>query len=229
MFKIARFIEEYQKTFKITLKQKSIDSITILLNNINIYINNNNNISSCFKEKAAYILATVKHECGSRMIPIVENLNYTSASRLVKVWPSRFNLEKAKQYVRNPVKLGSYVYGNRLGNGDERSLEGFLYRGRGYVQITGKTNYRRFSKLLMIDLIANPDLALDYDIGSKILLTGMLNGLFTGKQLSDYITVKSKDYINARRVVNADVSRVGRSIRSDCLKLIKIVEKSYGY
>lgn len=76
------------------------------------------------------------------------------------------------------------------------------YYGRGYVQITWERNYRAFAKLLNIDLIKKPDLALDPTISYNIAAIGMRQGLFTGKKLSDYINSSKTDYVEARRVVN---------------------------
>ena len=59
---------------------------------------------------------------------------------------------------RNPEKIGSRVYANRMGNGDEKSGDGYKFRGRGYLQITGKENYREFGKVIEVDLVNNPDL-----------------------------------------------------------------------
>jgi putative chitinase len=93
-----------------------------------------------------------------------ENLNY-SASGLLKVFPKYFKtLAEAQQYERKPEKIANRVYGNRMGNGDEASGEGFKFRGRGALQLTGKSNYEAFSKFLnKPEIIANPDLvATDY-------------------------------------------------------------------
>lgn len=76
------------------------------------------------------------------------------------------------------------------------------FYGRGYVQITWKTNYEKFSKLLGIDLVAHPDLALQSEYAAYIMFYGMFYGEFTGKKLKDYITTKKVDYLNARRIVN---------------------------
>ena len=77
------------------------------------------------------------------------------------------------------------------------------YYGRGFVQITWKDNYAKFSKILGVDLVGNPDLALDSDIAAKIAVIGMMRGLFTGKKLSDYINSGKDDYYNARKTVGA--------------------------
>lgn len=76
------------------------------------------------------------------------------------------------------------------------------FYGRGFVQLTLKDNYEKFSKLLGIDLVANPDLALNDNAASFIINYGMLNGTFTGKKLSDYINFYGVDYVRARRIVN---------------------------
>lgn len=90
---------------------------------------------------------------------LTENLNYSTALRLTKVWPKRFSTEAmAAPYVANPQKLANFVYANRMGNGDVASGDGFRYRGRGIIQVTGRSNYQSASKELALDLVANPDL-----------------------------------------------------------------------
>jgi putative chitinase len=88
-----------------------------------------------------------------------ENLNY-SASGLLKVFPKYFTAEQAKLYERKPEKIANRVYANRLGNGDEASGDGWEYRGRGLIQVTGKFNYTDCSKWLFGDdrLVKNPEL-----------------------------------------------------------------------
>lgn len=89
---------------------------------------------------------------------LVENLNY-SAQRLMAVWPKRFRtLEAARPYERNPERLGSYVYANRLGNGDEASADGWRFRGRGLIQVTGRANYRSIGQALALPLEEQPEL-----------------------------------------------------------------------
>lgn len=176
---------------------------------------------------AAYMLATVRHEVGPKMIPIQENMNY-SAKRIMQVWPSRFKtIEAAKPYANNPEKLANNVYGNRLGNGPPSSGDGYRYRGRGIgAQFTGKVNYIKFSELLGVDLVNSPELAMDLKIGAKILVLGSLKGLFTGVSLNNYINNKKTDYINARRVINADVARNGAKIAKDAIKFYNILNAS---
>lgn len=96
----------------------------------------------------------------------VENLSY-SAQRLLQVFPKYFKNVDVNAYARNPQKIGSRVYANRMGNGDEASGDGFRYRGRGYIQLTGKNNYQSFSNFVGEDCIANPDLvATKYPLAS---------------------------------------------------------------
>jgi len=97
---------------------------------------------------------------------VVENLNY-SAPRLLQVFPKYFKNVDVNAYARNPQKIGSRVYANRMGNGDEASGDGFKYRGRGYIQLTGKNNYQAFSGFIGEDCVANPDLvATTYPLAS---------------------------------------------------------------
>ncbi|HKO60472.1 MAG TPA: peptidoglycan-binding protein [Pyrinomonadaceae bacterium] len=96
----------------------------------------------------------------------VENMNY-SAQRLLQVFPKYFKNVDVNAYARNPQKIGSRVYANRMGNGDEASGDGFRYRGRGYIQLTGKNNYQSFTDHIGEDCVANPDLvATKYPLAS---------------------------------------------------------------
>lgn len=81
-------------------------------------------------------------------------------------------------------------------------VTGQTYYGRGYVQLTWKFNYESMSKVTGVDLVNNPDLAMDEKIATKILFYGMLHGSFTGKKLSDYFNDLSTDWIKARRIIN---------------------------
>jgi putative chitinase len=108
-------------------------------------------------ERQAAFIGQCMHESG-KFKALQENLNY-SADRLHAVWPSRFpTVESAKPYDRNPEKIANRVYSGRLGNGAEETGEGYKYRGRGLIQLTGKENYANASKALGVDLVANPDL-----------------------------------------------------------------------
>jgi putative chitinase len=107
--------------------------------------------------RLAHFLAQTGHESGGFKFKS-ENLNY-SAEILRKVFPKYFpDIVVAKQYERKPEAIASRVYGGRMGNGPEATKEGFKYKGRGYIQLTGKDNYKAFDATVPEDILANPDL-----------------------------------------------------------------------
>ena len=108
------------------------------------------------KLRLAHFLAQCAHESGG-FKAVTENLNY-SADGLKKVFPRYFPDNLNESYARQPEKIASRVYGSRMGNGDEASKDGWKFRGRGYIQLTGKSNYSEFDKLVDDDIITNPDL-----------------------------------------------------------------------
>ena len=115
--------------------------------------------------RLAHFLAQCGHESGG-FKAINENLNY-GAKGLLGVFPKYFNAASAAQYERKPEMIASKVYANRMGNGDEASKEGWKFRGRGYIQLTGKSNYTNFTKFIGEDCVANPDLvATKYPLAS---------------------------------------------------------------
>lgn len=124
----------------------------------------------------AYILATAWHETAHTMQPIRE----------------RGGPEYLKKYDTGRLARA-------LGNTPEADGDGITFAGRGYVQITGRANYKKASKLVNLDLVNNPDLALHPSVAVKILVQGCETGMFTGRKLSDYLP---GDYRGARRVVN---------------------------
>jgi putative chitinase len=108
-------------------------------------------------ERQAAFIGQCAHESGN-FKTLQENLNY-SAKGLHATWPSRFASEEAAQpFHRNPEKIANKVYSGRMGNTDEG--DGWKYRGRGLIQLTGKDNYRLASDALGVDFVANPDLVL---------------------------------------------------------------------
>jgi putative chitinase len=106
--------------------------------------------------RLAHFLAQCGHESGG-FKATQENLNY-SADGLKKIFPKYFPGNIAESYARNPEKIASKVYGGRMGNGGEETKEGYKFRGRGYIQLTGKENYTSFAKSIGEDTVANPDL-----------------------------------------------------------------------
>ena len=107
-------------------------------------------------ERVAMFMAQVGHESGG-LKRREENLNY-SAQRLTQVFPKYFRDVDPNDYARNPEKIANRVYGNRMGNGDEDSGDGYRYRGRGFIQLTGKNNYTAFANAMGMTL----DEAVDY-------------------------------------------------------------------
>lgn len=107
--------------------------------------------------RLAHFLAQTGHESGG-FKATTENLNY-GAKGLLGIFKKYFPTEaKAKEYERKPEKIANLVYGGRMGNGPEASGEGFKFRGRGYIQLTGKDNYKAFDAVVPEDILANPDL-----------------------------------------------------------------------
>jgi putative chitinase len=106
--------------------------------------------------RLAHFLAQCGHESGGFRLT-QENLNY-SAKGLMGIFKKYFPTEAiANQYARNPQKIANKVYASRMGNGVEASGEGYKFRGRGYIQLTGKDNYTAFGKSIGEDICANPD------------------------------------------------------------------------
>lgn len=107
-------------------------------------------------ERQAGFIAQLAHESGMFKF-VKENLNYSDKA-LLAVFPKYFNAENVQAYARQPEKIANRVYGNRMGNGDEASGDGFKYCGRGLIQLTGKDNYKRFSDAVGVDFVSNPEL-----------------------------------------------------------------------
>jgi putative chitinase len=107
--------------------------------------------------KLSHFLAQCGHESGGFKV-VNENLNY-GAKGLLTIFKKYFPTEeKAKLYERKPEKIANLVYGGRMGNGTEPTGEGYKYRGRGYIQLTGKFNYTEFDKVVTENIVENPDL-----------------------------------------------------------------------
>ena len=130
----------------------------------------------------AYALATADRETGGTMQPIKEWGGPSYFTRMYDVSG------------RDPVrarKMGNTIPG-----------DGVRYCGRGYVQLTWKANYAKAGEALGYPLVGNPDLAMRPDIAAAIMVRGMAEGWFTGRQLADFITAERADFVNARRIIN---------------------------
>jgi len=135
--------------------QNVIDEISLIAEKFNIITN----------LRLAHFLSQCSHESGN-FKAVSENLNY-SKDGLMKIFGGYFAGNLAESYAFQPEKIASRVYGSRMGNGDEASKEGWKFRGRGYIQLTGKQNYEIFSKFIGEDCVANPDLvATKYPVSS---------------------------------------------------------------
>lgn len=124
--------------------------------------------------QVAYVLATTAHESAWTFKPIVER--------------------GARSY------FNKYEGRKTLGNTEKG--DGYKFRGRGFPQLTGRKNYTLFSKLLFVDLVADPDRALEPEISYRIMREGMMRGLFTGARLGAFVNARQTDYVNARTTVN---------------------------
>jgi len=126
-------------------------------------------------ERGAHLLGQASHESGG-LKTTRENLNY-SAETMCKVWPSRFkSVAEAAPYARNPKALADKVYSGRMGNGEG---EGHIWIGRGFLQLTGKDNYRSFASDMRVpDVMENPSLVeTDYAMETALWFFEK-NGLF---------------------------------------------------
>ena len=116
--------------------------------------------------RLAHFLSQCATESGKFTV-VFENLNYSSkglGTTFKKYFPT---IELANAYSRQPEKIANRVYGKRLGNGDESTGDGYRFRGRGYIQLTGKDNYSKFTTYIGEDCVANPDLvATKYPLAS---------------------------------------------------------------
>lgn len=111
------------------------------------------------KNRIAMFIAQTGHETAGLKF-FQENLNY-SKEGLLRTWPKRFTEESATLYQRKPEMIANLVYANRMGNKDEKSGDGWKYKGTGAIQLTGYDNYKALSDYFNIDFVANPNLLLE--------------------------------------------------------------------
>lgn len=167
--------------------------------------------------RAEYFLAQIAHETGA-LTRSVENLNY-SAKRIKEIWPSRFpTVASAEPFASNPEKLANKVYANRMGNGSPESGDGYRYRGRGYIQITGKDGYRNTGLHAGIDLVANPEKAIETTHALRIACA-----FWRWKNLNPLCD--ARDFEEVTRRVNGAL--IGIDDRKEWLKKVrKVLDKS---
>ena len=158
-----------------------------------------------------YFLAQLGHESNG-LTHKEENLNY-SASRLMEIWPGRFpTLEIAKKYANSPEKLANFVYGGRLGNVNPG--DGYRYRGRGYIQLTGRETYREVGQIAGLDLEGQPELASKPENAIKIACA-----FWTWKGINKACDIG--DFTGVTQKVNGGTN--GLSDRLDWLRKVKTV------
>ncbi len=159
----------------------------------------------------AYILATAYHEVDRTMQPIKEKGGDSYFFRM-------YDIEGNRPHVARDL-------------GNTRKGDGVKYAGRGYVQLTGRNNYQRASTKLNLDLVNNPDFALDPVVAAEIIFVGMTEGWFTGRKLQNYFTENLVDPVNARQIVNrldraSDIAEYYQKFKK-ALEISKIISKTY--
>lgn len=161
----------------------------------------------CNLKHIAYMLATAKLETADTFNPINE---YGGDSYFERMY--------------DPI-LGKDENRRKMAKDNENTTQGdgVKYHGRGFVQLTWKGNYRKMKEKFGVDLINNPEKALEHELAMKIMIYGMEEGSFTGKKLTDYINGSKKDYLNARRIINgtdraSDIKDYAEKIEK-CLKI----------
>jgi putative chitinase len=169
----STFLQRYQAVYG-KLSPKQMTGLSTLLG----FLANDTEVNTQ-PRWIAYMLATVKHEVGDTWHPIREYGN--NAYFIRRYWSN----EKVR------MQLGNL-----------REDDAWAYCGRGYVQVTGRRNYRTFAGLTGVDLVANPDKALEPSVSYFILSHGMRHGKFTGRYLGEFLDERKHDFLNARRCVN---------------------------
>lgn len=162
-----------------------------------------------------FFLAQVAHESGGLSV-IEENLKY-SAKRMTEIWPSRFpTLASAEPFAGNPEALANKVYASRMGNGSPESGDGWKYRGRGYIQITGRDGYRAIGNAIGVNLENDPDRASDPDDALRVAC-----GFWKWKNIN--AACDEGDFLKVTRLVNGGTT--GQADREAWLAKVRKVLK----
>jgi putative chitinase len=165
-------------------------------------------------QKAMFI-GQCSHECGNFRI-LEENLNYKAAT-LMRLWPKRFpTLEKANEYSGNSKKIANSVYSSRMGNRDENSGDGYRFRGRGCIQLTGHANYFHAGKALGVDFVSEPDLVATPKFAS--LTAGWFWSTHNCNAPSDAL-----DYTKVTRIINGGTIGLDDRIKHTQMALAVLV------
>ena len=166
------------------------------------------------KSAAAHFFGNCYHETGGFKL-FEENLDYSAAS-LVKTWPVHFNSANASEYAHNPEKIANRAYASRMGNGNEASGDGYKYRGRGAIQITGKSAYEQFSKS-----INNPAIVTTPEIVADAFAMESAKWFFDSNKIwaytsrvDDYSIAKVRKLVNGGNIGLSDVSTLTKKFFS---------------
>ena len=143
-------------------------------------------------QRQASFIGQCGHECNNFKV-LEENLNY-KAEALMRLWRGRFpTIEVANQYAKNPQKIANKVYASRMGNRDEASGDGYRFRGRGCIQLTGHANYYHAGQACGVDFVMQPDLVATPQYAA--LTAGWFwatHGLNAYADAADYLTMTKR-------------------------------------
>lgn len=152
--------------------------------------------------RAAHLIGQCAHE-SLGFTRSAEALHYTTPERLMAVWPGRFpNRSIALPLLRDPARLAEFVYGGRMGN--DRPGDGYRYRGRGWLQLTGRANYRHFGSLLGIGLEAEPELAAEPAAAWRIAAAFLARRRRLGRSALDWADADNAEMVT--RIVNGGMT-----------------------
>lgn len=169
-----------ESLFKGSLRQSQLDGLTVILDKWEAESSKDDD------RWLAYMLGTTHHETGRTMQPVRETFAVTDDDAIKR-------LEKAWSAGRLPWVKTPYW---------QRDVDGKSWFGRGFVQLTHKANYQKLGKAINVDLLTDPDQAMDLDTASKVMFVGMRNGLFTSVKLSDCFNVFKENWVQARKIIN---------------------------
>ncbi|MEM8790918.1 MAG: peptidoglycan-binding protein [Pseudomonadota bacterium] len=166
--------------------------------------------------RIAHMIGQCAHE-SLRFTHDTESLYYSTPARIMAVWPRRFpTVEDARPFARDPEHLANKVYGGRRDLGNTEAGDGWRYRGRGYLQLTGRANYTRYGRMLGVDLAGDPDLAREPEIAWRIAAAYMQTRRRGGKRVFEWADQNNVEQVT--RAINGGlhglVDRRNRTYRA---------------
>ena len=164
----------------------------------------------------SHFMAQLAHE-SAHFSTMEENLNY-SAEGLMKIFRSKFrDAEEAASYARQPERIANRVYANRIGNGDEASGDGLRYRGRGFIQLTGRANYRSIGQRIGMDLEGNPDVV----AADPVIALQVAANYWDSRNLN--AVADTDDIYKVTRLINGGLNGI-----DDRIKLLGVAKSIWG-